>query len=137
MPIKSGRDWSEKLRGTRVRHARATPSRGQALVPGIHVFPNGHKNMDGRDKPGHDADGEGTRRALQTFQQILRAGNLRFARRILDVERLHNAVVHYHGVALRARAEAAFPEVDREADRLRESRAAVGEKLDLAGRAGV
>src|SRR4051812_9371438 len=93
--------------------------------------------MDGRDKPGHDVDGEGTRRALQALQQILRAGNLRFAGRVLDVKRLHHAVVDHHGVALRARAEAAFPEVDREADRLRESRAAVGEKLDLAGRAGV
>src|SRR4051794_33774699 len=87
--------------------------------------------------PGHDVDGEGTRRALQALQQILRAGNLRFAGRVLDVKRLHHAVVDHHGVALRARAEAAFPEVDREADRLRESRAAVGEKLDLAGRAGV
>jgi hypothetical protein len=24
------------------------------LVPGIHVFPSTSKNVDGRDKPGHD-----------------------------------------------------------------------------------
>jgi hypothetical protein len=29
------------------------------LVPGIHVFPSArHQDVDGRDKPGHDEEGE-------------------------------------------------------------------------------
>jgi hypothetical protein len=27
-----------------------------SLVPGIHVFPLRHKDMDGLDKPGHDKE---------------------------------------------------------------------------------
>src|SRR5256885_619898 len=74
-------------------------------------------------------------RRSQPLEQILRAGNVDLAGRVLDVERLHHAVLDDHGIALRARAKATWPEIDGEAERLGEIAAAVGEELDLAFRA--
>jgi hypothetical protein len=37
---------------------------------------------------------------LERLQNIVGAGNFRLARRILDVERLHHAVLDQHGVTL-------------------------------------
>ncbi len=42
------------------------------LVPGIHVLLDGHKDVDGRDKPGHDDNEMGS--ALKTSLPLLLVG---------------------------------------------------------------
>src|SRR5205085_9629367 len=56
------------------------------------------KDVDGRDMPGHDAfrvlgkENGGS----QPLEQILRTGNVGLAGRVLEVERLHHAVLDHH-----------------------------------------
>src|SRR6516164_11867715 len=76
-----------------------------------------------------------SRLALQgarLLDQRLRIADLELARR-LDVERLDDAVLDEHRVALRAHSHAARRQVERQAGRAREVGAAVGHHPNLAG----
>src|ERR1700687_1507014 len=68
---------------------------------------------------------------LQLLQHRLGAGDRVFAR-LLDIERLHNAIFDQHGVALRADAHAFLDAIKLEADRLDEIGIAVAEHHDFA-----
>src|SRR2546423_1764242 len=46
-------DWLSSCPGTAVRRTASLPL---AYVPGIHVYSYGTKDVDGRDKPGHDGE---------------------------------------------------------------------------------
>src|SRR3546814_3628981 len=72
----------------------------------------------------------GTALALQRRQHRFRAGHLEGAG-LLDVEALHHTVLHHHGEALRAGAEADAGSVELEAERLGEGGVAVGQQLHL------
>src|SRR5262245_21369168 len=126
MPIKSGPEWGD-CPCVMPREGRHTANAGGAQSGAA-------RRVYFRRLPSHPLSRMMTKGPdLEPLEQILRAGDVGLAGRILDVERLHHAVVDHHGVALRACAEAAFAEIDRQADRLREGRAPVCEKLDLAG----
>src|SRR3546814_12617726 len=68
--------------------------------------------------------------ALQLRQHRLGARDLEGAG-LLDVEGFHHAVVHHHGEALRAGAEADAGGVEFQAERLGEGSVAVGQQLHL------
>src|ERR1700704_2981764 len=70
---------------------------------------------------------------LGLLDQRLGVADLELARR-LDVERLDDAVLDQHRVALRADAHAPRGQVERQARRLGEVGAAVGHHPDFAGR---
>src|SRR3954452_13910620 len=75
--------------------------------------------------------------ASKLLEQRVAAGDLDLARRFLDVELLHHAVLDQHGVALGARAEAVARAVEGEVDRLGELAVAVGQELELVGGGGL
>jgi len=52
---------------------------------------------------------------LETFDQIVGAGDVGLARRFLEIERLHDAVVHHHSVALRAHTQPALGQIGNQA----------------------
>src|SRR6266851_8874040 len=64
-------------------------------------------------------------RCLQLLEQGVAAGDLDLARRFLDIELLHHAVLDQHGIALRARAETVARAVEGQVDRLGEFAVAV------------
>src|SRR6266849_5410759 len=68
---------------------------------------------------------------LQRLQHRVGAGNLDLAGDLLDIERLHRAVLDQHRITLRADTEAGPAEVDVEPDRAGEVGAAVGQHHDL------
>src|SRR5438105_1503578 len=71
----------------------------------------------------------------QRLEQRGGARDVGLAGRVLDGERLHHAVLDYHAVTLRSRAEAIARGVERHVDRLGEVGIAVGQELDLVGTA--
>src|SRR5690242_18945949 len=124
MPIKSVPDWGECREGTRsrayprMRHGPGLSRRSRleghsASLIGMRGRQGVHARLR-RAMSAHDEEGRAS--GLQSLQQVLRAGDVGLAWRILDVQRLHDAVVDHHGVALRASAEPAFAEIDRKAD---------------------
>src|SRR6266478_2751314 len=68
--------------------------------------------------PSAREEGQKLNESLQALEQIVGAGHVGFAGRVLDVERLHHAVVDHHGVASRTHAEATLGEIRRDANRL-------------------
>ena len=73
---------------------------------------------------------------LDVLQQIIGAGEFHLAGRVFDADAFDDAVVNDHAVALGANAEPATGRIEREAERLGEVGAAVGQELDLAFRTG-
>src|SRR5216683_1864166 len=68
---------------------------------------------------------------LQRLQHCVGAGHLDLAGHLLDIERLHGAVLDQHRIALRADTETGPTQVDVEPDRAGEVAAAVGQHHDL------
>src|SRR5688572_28395969 len=66
---------------------------------------------------------------LNLRRQLVAAGDLELAR-LLDVDRLHHAVINQHGIALGAVAHSIAAQVERQIQGLGEIGAAVGKKLD-------
>src|SRR5271163_687441 len=73
-------------------------------------------------------------RGSKHLQHRLGAGDLELPR-LLDVQRLDDAIVDQHRIALRANAHAFLDAVEHEPDRPHEVAAAVAQHHDLAGRA--
>src|SRR5262249_13259566 len=74
---------------------------------------------------------------LQMLGETVATRDPDFAARLLDIQLLHYASLHEHGIALRARAETVPGAVERQLDGPGELAIAVGEEHDLVVRVGV
>src|SRR5689334_6173426 len=66
----------------------------------------------------------------EALEHCVGAGDFRLAGRFLDVERLHDAVLDQHRIALGAQAETVARRIERKVDGLGEIAVAVGQELD-------